>query len=303
MNTLDDVIALAVSNGLQVSAEGATVNEAGLDYRVIMASDETGRRWVLRVPRRTDVPEGMAAEVRILDLVAPVLAAQGVAVPDWQVRTPDLIAYPALPGAPGLTLSETGEVLWHMDPASPDYAARLGQLLACLHSLGAAEAEAAGVEVRSPEQVRQAWRDDVARVSAEFTMAPALSEALQNWLEDDTCWPQKTVMTHGEIYPAHVLFDEHGTITGVLDWTTARVDDPARDLAAQYGAGGEEMLQATLAAYEQAGGHVHPGLAAQARHLWEASPLGYALYALTTGAEADRATAAAMLHPDIQPGG
>ena len=64
-------------------------------------------------------------------------------------------------------------------------------------------------------------------------------------------------MTHREIYPAHVLFDEYGTITGVLDWTTARVDDPARDLAAQYGAGGEEMLQATLAVYEQAGGHVH----------------------------------------------
>lgn len=33
-------------------------------------------------------------------------------------------------------------------------------------------------------------------------------------------------MTHGEIYPAHVLFDEAGTINGVLDWTTARSDDP-----------------------------------------------------------------------------
>ena len=72
----------------------------------------------------------MAAEVRILDLVAPVLAAEGVAVPDWQVRAPDLLAYPVLPGTAGLALSETGEVLWHTDPASPDYAARLGCLLA-----------------------------------------------------------------------------------------------------------------------------------------------------------------------------
>ncbi len=297
MNTLDEAIALAASHGLQVSAEGAAVNEAGLDYRVVMASDATGRRWVLRIPRRKDVSEGMAGEVRILDLVAPVLAAEGIAVPDWQIKSPDLIAYPALPGAPGLTLSATGEILWHMDPASPDYAARLGSLLACLHSLGAAEAGPAGVDVRSPEQVRQAWRDDFARVSAEFTVAPALSEAWQNWLEDDTCWPEETVMTHGEIYPAHVLFDESGAITGVLDWTTGRVDDPARDLAAQYGAGGEEMLQTTLAAYEQAGGRPHPGLAAQARHLWDAAPLTYALYALTTGAEADRATAAALLQP------
>ena len=219
-------------------------------------------------------------------------------MPDWQVRERDLIAYPALPGAPGLTLSDAGEPIWHMDPASPDYAARLGPLLARLHSIAPQQAEAAGVEVRTPEQVRQAWADDVALVREAFTVAPALAEAWQAWLDDDACWPDQTMMTHGEIYPAHILFDDDGAITGVLDWTTARVDDPARDLAAQYGAAGEEMLQATLAAYEQAGMHEHPGLAAQARQLWYVSPIDYALYALTTGAETDLATAAAMLNPE-----
>lgn len=298
MSTIDDAIALAAAHGRHLSARGATVNEAGLDYRVVMASDATGRKWVLRVPRRADVSEGMAAETRVLDLVAPVLAEDGVAVPDWQVRSPELIAYPALPGAPGLTLSGAGEPEWHMDPASPDYAERLGRLLARLHSITPEQAEAAGVEVRTPARVRQAWRDDVARVSEAFTVSPVLAEAWRAWLEDDTCWPERTVMTHGEIYPAHVLFDEEGTITGVLDWTTARVDDPARDLSAQYGAAGEEMLRATLTAYEQAGGHVHSGLAAQAKHLWDASPIGYALYALITGAETDLVTAASMLNPE-----
>ena len=298
MSTIDDAIALAAAHGRHLSARGATVNEAGLDYRVVMASDATGRKWVLRVPRRADVSEGMAAETRVLDLVAPVLAEDGVAVPDWQVRSPELIAYPALPGAPGLTLTGAGEPEWHMDPASPDYAERLGRLLARLHSITPEQAEAAGVEVRTPARVRQAWRDDVARVSEAFTVSPVLAEAWRAWLEDDTCWPERTVMTHGEIYPAHVLFDEEGTITGVLDWTTARVDDPARDLSAQYGAAGEEMLRATLTAYEQAGGHVHSGLAAQAKHLWDASPIGYALYALITGAETDLVTAASMLNPE-----
>ncbi|MCI0383758.1 macrolide 2'-phosphotransferase [Streptomyces sp. CNQ085] len=299
MNTIDDIVALAAVHGLHLSARDATVNEAGLDYRVVMAFDTSGRRWVLRVPRRADVSEGMAAEGRILDLVAPVLAEDGVAVPDWQVRSPELIAYPALPGAPGLTLTDTGEPDWHMDPAGPDYAERLGRLLARLHSTAPERAGAAGVEVRTPARVRQAWRDDIARVSEAFTVSPSLAEAWHAWIEDDTCWPERTVMTHGEIYPAHVLLDEEGAITGVLDWTTARVDDPARDLPFQYGATGEETLQATLTAYERAGGHVHPGLAAQARHLWDASPIGYALYALTTGAETDRATAAAMLNPEV----
>lgn len=297
MSTLDEVLELAASHGLRLSPDGATVVEAGLDYRVIMATDETQHRWVLRVPRRPDVSKGMVAEARILDFVAPALRSDKVAVPDWQIRTAELIAYPALPGAPGLTLSDTSEPIWHMDPASPDYAVRLGRLLACLHSLDAQAADAAGVEVRSPEQVRQTWQDDINRVNDEFNLAPTLSRAWRAWVEDDSCWPERTVMTHGEIYPAHVLLDEDGTITGVLDWTTARVDDPARDFAFQFGAAGDEILQTTLDAYEQAGGHVHPGLAAQARHLWEAAPLGYAIYALTTGAEADRTTAAAMLNP------
>ncbi|MQS09922.1 macrolide 2'-phosphotransferase [Streptomyces alkaliphilus] len=296
MNRIDVAIALAAAHGLRLSADGASVNEAGLDYRVVMADDTSGQRWVLRVPRREDVAVGMAAEARVLDLVAPVLASDGVAVPNWRVRSPELIAYPALCGAPGLTL-ESGEPVWHMDPACPDYASRLGRLLARLHCLGARRAAEAGVEVRTPAQVRQAWWEDVAWVHESFTVSPALSESWQRWLEDDSCWPERTVMTHGEIYPAHILFDDEGAITGVLDWTTARVDDPARDLAAQYGAAGEEMLQAALAAYEQAGGISHPGLATQARHLWDASPIGYALYALTTRDETDLAAATAMLNP------
>lgn len=296
MSTIDDVIALAAAHGLDLRPESADVNEAGLDYRVVMADDTGGRRWVLRVPRRADVTAGMAAEARVLDLVAPALAADGVAVPDWQVRGPDLIAYPALPGSPGLTLAG-GEPQWHMDPADPGYAERLGRLLARLHAVSPEQAGAAGVEVRTPAQVRRSWAEDIARVRAEFTVAPALAGSWRAWLEDDSCWPRATVMTHGEIYPAHVLFDGDGAVTGVLDWTTARVDDPARDLAAQYGAAGEEMLRAAVAAYEEAGGRVHPGLAAQARHLWDASPIGHALYALTTRDDADLAAAAAALDP------
>jgi macrolide phosphotransferase len=296
MSTIDDAVARAASHGLHVDAATATVNEAGLDYRVVMAADGDGQRWVLRIPRRDDVALGQAAEARILDLVAPALAAVGVAVPQWRIREPDLIAYPALPGAPGLTIDD-GEPVWHMDAASPDYAERLGALLARLHAIDAQQAVAAGVEVRSPAQVRQAWADDIARVRAEFTVGTALTDAWQAWLDDDTCWPTATVMTHGEIYPAHLLLSDDGEITGVLDWTTARVDDPARDLAAQYGAAGEDLLRVTIAAYERAGGRAGPGLAVQARHLWDASPIGYGLYALTTGVDADLAAAAALLDP------
>ncbi|MBS9372193.1 macrolide 2'-phosphotransferase [Rhodococcus sp. B50] len=292
-----DALSLATRHDLHLSADGVTVNEAGLDYRVVIAPDDTGQQWVLRIPRRPDVAATTADELRILDLVGPVLAEDGIAVPRWEIHTSDLIAYRALPGAPGLTLNDAAEPVWHMDPADPGYAERLGRLLARLHSIDAERAGAAGVEVRTPDRARQAWQDDIARVCDAFTVASTLGDAWKVWLDDDSCWPDYTVMTHGEIYPAHVLLDEDGVVTGVLDWTTARVDDPARDLASQYGAAGEDMLRVTLAAYGAAGGRVHDGMAAQAKYLWEAAPIGYALFALSTGEEPDLATAAAMLDP------
>ncbi|OLT43891.1 aminoglycoside phosphotransferase [Saccharomonospora sp. CUA-673] len=296
MTDLDDALAVAARHGLQLDPATARVEEAGLDYRVVLADDSAHTRWVLRLPRRDDVSEGIDEEARILDVVAPHLAARGVAVPDWRIRSRDLIAYPALPGEPGLTI-DAGEPEWHMDPADPGYADRLGRLLATVHTIPTADATAGGMPARTPDQVRQAWSDDIAAVLGAFPVAAALSDSWRTWLDDDTCWPDRTVPTHGEIYPAHLLFAEDGAITGVLDWTTARVDDPARDLAAQYGAAGEDMLQRTLEAYADAGGQVHAGLAAQARHLWDASPIGYALYALTTGEQQHLDEAAAMLNP------
>ncbi len=291
-----DPVDLAAEHDLHLDPASVSRTEAGLDFRVAFGLDEAGVRWVLRIPRRPDVAREAGQEARILDLVRPVLADHGVEVPDWRIRTERLIAYPALPGAPGLTI-DAGEPVWHMDPASPDYADRLGTLLAVLHAIDPAQARAAGIAVRTPEDVRRHWLDDMDRVRAEFTVAPSLDEAWRRWIDDDASWPETTVMTHGELYPAHVLLDE-GRISGVLDWTTARVDDPARDFSFQIGAAGPEMMQRTVEAYTAAGGHTWPGLTRQAQRIWDASAVPFALFALLTGDPGHRAGAEAMLNPE-----
>src|SRR5690606_13752472 len=174
-------------------------------------------------------------------------------VPEWRVMSDDLIAYPLLPGRPGLTLAGD-DVTWHVDPASERYAADLGSLLALLHAVPVAEARHVGVALRGPEHARESCRADVPRVADEFDVRPALLERLHSWLEDDELWPESTVFTHGELYPAHVLIDQDESITGVLDWTTARGDDPARDFMYQHAFAPPEAFIATLRAYTAAGG-------------------------------------------------
>ena len=102
---------LARAHGLDISGT-VTVNELGLDFQVAIAEAADGLSWVLRIPRRPDAANRAAVEGRFLSAIAPHLS---VAVPDWQIHTAELIAYPLLPGDPGLTIDERGGPRWHFD--------------------------------------------------------------------------------------------------------------------------------------------------------------------------------------------
>src|SRR5690554_3115542 len=108
MSTVDTdrtsrVVALAERHGLTVDADSVTFNDAGLDYQVAFATAQDQARWVLRIPRRDDVADKIVEEDRILRLVRGELS---VLVPDWRIQSRELIAYPSLPGEPGLTMSD-----------------------------------------------------------------------------------------------------------------------------------------------------------------------------------------------------
>lgn len=287
--TAAQLVELAARHGLALQADSLRLNEAGLDYRVAFAraADETD--WVLRIPRRPDVTAKVAEERRILEFIAPRLS---VAVPSWRVCTEHLIAYPRLPGAPGLTLDAQGQPVWHFDPSSPEFAAALGRLIAELHATDTEAARAAGVPVEQDSRAR--WRADLERVQAAFDIAPERQTQWAAWLDNDALWPRTTAFTHGELYAAHVLISTPGQIVGVLDWTTAKVGDPAIDFTYQHMMG-PAAFEATVAAYREAGGPNHPHLAERCAALVAASPLVYGMFALHTDDPQHRASAAAML--------
>jgi macrolide phosphotransferase len=287
-----ETAALAARHGLSIDPGSLRFVEAGLDYRVAFATAEDGREWVLRIPRRADVSEKIAGEERILRLVRARLS---VAVPDWRIHERDLIAYPSLPGEPGLTLDADGQPAWHFDRENPDYARSLGRLIAELHGIDAAQAREAGVPVQSAEEARREWSERLERVSEAFRVDAALLGRWSAWIDDDGLWPEYTALTHGELYPAHLLLAPDGGILSVLDWTTAGVGDPALDFMYHHMLSTPETFRTATAAYEEITGRLPRHLAERCESLQAAGPLNYAVYALTTGEPEHLAAARAQL--------
>jgi macrolide phosphotransferase len=292
-NDLKRVADLAASHGLTVDVDTIAFNEIGLDFRVGFATAVDGTRWVLRLPRRPDVMERARIEARALELVGSRLP---IAVPDWKIFAEDLIAYPMLPGEPGLTFDPaTYEVTWHFDKNSPLYPGTLGPAIAALHAIEPEAAKAAGLPILSPEEVRRKWQDDLDRVEAGFEVAPALLAELRDWVADDGYWPAFSTLIHGDLYAGHVMVDPEGRATGIIDWTEARVADPAVDLAGHVRAFGEDALPALIDAYASAGGRVWPRMAGHCIKFTRASPITYGVYALETGDAGHREAAQAQL--------
>lgn len=270
---------LAAAHGLTIKPETISVNELGLDFRVAIAAATDGQKWVLRIPRRADVTQRAAVEGRLLAAVAPRL---DVAVPDWRVHTPELIAYPLLPGEPGLSISADGTPEWHFDVESETFATSLGDFLAQLHAVPTETVAESGIEARTPAESRQAIRDDIAKVSAEFEVSPNLLERWRAWLDDDRYWPEWSTLTHGEIYPAHLLLTGED-IVGVLDWTTATIGDPAKDFLFHRATVSDKTFNATVNRYVERGGRVWPMLSEHCVELHSTSAVNYGIYALVTG--------------------
>lgn len=288
-----DILALARTHQLDLEPDSLTIIEMGLDFRVVLATDAAGTRWVLRIPRYPSVMDRAAAEARVLEVVARHLS---VAVPDWQIHTRELIAYPLLPGVPGLELTDHGEPVWNVDASSPVYVDNLAGILTQLHAIPATEVADTGIPIRTPEEVRESWMADIDRVAGEFAVRAELLRRWRAWVEEDTYWPEHTVLTHGEIYPGHALVED-GRITGIIDWTTARVGDPAADLMMQQLIGTPDSVERLLDRYVHGGGRIWPRIREHCAEMIAASPVGYALYALEVDNPELRDTAAMMLNP------
>lgn len=272
--------------GLSLTTNQADFDRTGLDFLVVHAIDGSGTPWIVRTPRRSEVYESSLVEGRVLRLVGPRLP---VRVPDWRLHTREVIAYPRLDGMPAVTIDASGQPTWNiLDPAAPSdvFIDSFAKTLAAMQAIPLEDAESGGVPIQSIAD----GREQLARAMEATREALAPSDSLwarwQTWIHDDSLWPTHLALTHGDLHPGHMLLDDAGKLTGVLDWTEAKLADPALDFGMFFGCFGKAALDRLIALFEQAGGRTWPKLAEHAEERWAAFPVVGAEWALRTGNEA-----------------
>ncbi|WP_400191066.1 Mph(E)/Mph(G) family macrolide 2'-phosphotransferase [Hymenobacter sp. B81] len=275
----NDLRQLAENHGLRLAGE-VQFNEMGIDFRVGFATDQQGRPWVLRIPRRAGLDEQILQEQRILQLVGKHLSVQ---VPDWQIATSELVAYPLLRDQPALTFdAQTYAVSWHMDQHSPRYVPSLARALVELHAVPRAEVRENNLKIVEPVGLRAEIAARLQLVKSELGLSHALEIRYNKWLDNDALWPDFTRFIHGDLYAGHVLTTPDGTVSGIIDWSTAHLGDIAQDFSGHVTVFGEASLKALIAEYRRLGGHTWDQLFAQTIERAAAAPLAYGFFAVET---------------------
>lgn len=273
-------------HNLILKEETMQFNESGLDFRVVIAQDESGTDWVLRLPRREDVMPRTRMEKHALDLVNQ--HAKCFQVPNWIIYTDELIAYKKLDGIPAGTIDHNiRNYIWEIDinniPES--FHKSLGKVLAELHSIPSDKAAELGLVVQTPEEARMSMKQRMDDVKVKIGVGENLWNRWQAWINDDEMWPKKTGLIHGDIHAGHTMIDKDANVIGLIDWTEAKVTDISNDFVFNYKAFGEEGLEALILAYKESGGYHWPKMKEHIIELVAAYPVSIAEFAIVSGIE------------------
>jgi len=189
--------------------------------------------YVFRFPRRQIAIELILTETRLLPLAAPRLPLP-VPLPEFVGQPTEHYPWPfsGYRMLAGRTACAAG-----LDERQRTAAAEpLARFLAALHAIDADEAAARG-----------AGPDNFGRLVAQRRV-PLLQERLQHlaqagligepqvWLAILAAAPSgprgaRPVLVHGDLYVRHLLVDQRGRLSGVIDWGDLHLNSPALDLA------------------------------------------------------------------------
>ena len=228
---------------------------------------EADARWVFRFPRRASAQAVVHKDLLVLpwiadrvDLPVPRHAWGALRAPSFPYV---FSGYGKLHGRMAATLEPTSDLLAVLGR-------RLGVFLAQLHTLEPPPHIVTEAHLDDPLVEPAKLREGMRKYLPGFCeRVPHMAERATRFFDDPQVVPAPYAgpprLIHADLHAEHLLLDlstpEH--ITGMIDWSDARVDDPARDFACIYSWGGERMLRAMLAGY----GAANPALEVRSRFL------------------------------------
>jgi 8-oxo-dGTP pyrophosphatase MutT (NUDIX family) len=203
-------------------------------------------RWLDRRPARPEVARRLLAESRLLPALAPKLGLT-VPVPRVLDEHPLRLRHVLVPGVP----CEPERLTAADGAAVGGFLRRLHDTRAGVYDgtgvLGAADARAELVEGLAGMRARV------------LPLLPADRRADGEALLDAVAEPTTACLVHGDLGPDHV-YVTGGRVSGVIDWTDARIADPALDLAWTLHGTPSVFADALAAAYGVTGGQRARGL-------------------------------------------
>jgi aminoglycoside phosphotransferase (APT) family kinase protein len=215
----------------------------GLDNVAVLVGGDTVLRLALD-PDPVARADRIRREAGLLRLVAAVAP---VAVPVPARAEPDdgWLAHPLLPGTPLLDAPPDARAR-----AAAPTGAVIGRLMAAVAAL---TPRCAPRLVQWDETLPAEWLDEARTLHARVAEAipSAHRDAVRAFLDAPAPPPaprRRLVLCHDDLGIEHVLVDEGGAVTGVIDWSDAAVADPAGDLGRILRDLGPDALDAALAA-------------------------------------------------------
>lgn len=241
-------LATAAIPGLDVVATRSPQHD-GADFAVTGVLDSGGRRWIVRCPQHAAAGAALEGEVALLERLAEAVD-DGV----LPFAVPRPAGFAALPeGGRAMVYRELlGRPVdvARLTPG-PRLAARLARAIAAIHELPAGMVEAAGLPVYDAESYRLRRLAELDEAAATGYVPPALLRRWERALEDVALWRFRATPVHGDLAADHVLV-ANDDVEGIVDWSDARVADPADDLAWLVASAPEPALDAILEAYSLA---------------------------------------------------
>jgi len=262
---MDDDLRLRVEERLGLEIDRVVRIDHGWDS---VAYDVNGS-WIIRVPRRPEVRESLRLEAELLAPLAPELPVPVPLVTVFEDSESFFAVHRKLQGR-----SLRSDV--------PVLARQLGGFLAALHSSAAGKAALPETSAGDwlDAQVAFAERCDAALAllaSAERRQAQAMFEKhLSRTPHSDL------VLVHGDLGPTHILCSDE-RLTAVIDWSDARIGDPALDFAWPLHGPGEEFADTLLGAYVAQGGRVDPTFRERALSFHRLGPWHEVVFGLERG--------------------